>query len=147
MAPVERPSSEPSWSLDQDGAVGLPFGTLKRPPRASVASALVPPPHTPHHCLPCLVGDKAGLSARAQSGQGWFIYSLPTDVGFSVPEVQPCWLTVFPARVVPVPRWVGMSSRRPTLDPLHPSHKLSLHVPSLTTGNHTQELQGPQLLP
>lgn len=84
--------------------MGLPFSTLKRPPRASVASALVPPPHTPHHCLPCLVGDKAGLSARAQSGQGGFIYSLPTDVGFSVPEVQPCWLTVFPARVVPVPR-------------------------------------------
>lgn len=45
---------------------------------------------------------------------------------------------MFPAQC-----WVNMSSSHPTLDPLHPGHKLSLRVPSLATGNQTQEPPGP----
>ena len=72
----QRPGSEPLWSLDQDGALGLSSGPLKRPHKI--------PEHLPWfslpapndgRCLPCPHGDKASLSVKARTGQGGFIYS------------------------------------------------------------------------
>lgn len=106
----QRPGSEPSWSLDWDGAVSSSSGPLKRPHKI--------PEHPPWfslpapgngRCLPCPRGNKASPSAKARTRQGGFIYSSLMLV--SVPKVKSCWLTVFPAWVFPA---------RPVFHPPHP---------------------------
>lgn len=79
-----------SWSLDQDGAIGLSSGTSKRPPRTSRTSALVLPPYTPRWPLTAGPTRRQGQPlCTGSDGAGW-VYLLFADAGFSVPEVKSC---------------------------------------------------------
>lgn len=127
-------STRGPWS--STGSCGHVLGSLEEA-HQDVHSICPGSPKAPFPHPPRALRRQGEPLCTGSGREGW-TYLLFAEAGFSVPGVRACWLPMFPAQC-----WVHTSSSHPTLDPLHPCHKLSLHVPSLATGNQSQEPPGP----